>query len=120
MDYFEKTTLEGIRKDRENQAFLHRHYHIRFLVSTAAMIIVGIFIFMNQGKMPENPEPTQNDLEISARLATAEGRKTSITEMHSTAKIISESTYGKDIITMFEVGDAHSFCVFEPTDTGYW
>ncbi|MCI5678450.1 MAG: hypothetical protein MR278_00440 [Bacteroidales bacterium] len=120
MDFFEKPDLEQIRKDRENKAYLRNHYHTRFLIGTTAMVIVGIMCFLNQGKAPEKPEPTQHDLEIAESLATTEGREAFIAEKYSNAKIISESTFGKDIITVFEVGDEHSFCVFEATDTGYW
>lgn len=120
MDFYEKPDLENIRKDRENRAYLHHRYHTRFLVCTAAMIVVSILCFLNQGKMPEKPEPTQHDLEIAAELATVDGREASIAEKYSDAKIISESTFGKDAITVFEVGDEHSFCIFEATDTGYW
>lgn len=120
MDFFEKPDLEQIRKDRENRAYLRNHYHTRFLVGTAAMVIVGILCFLTQGKTPEKPEPTQHDLEIAETLATTEGREASIAKMYPDAKIIAEKDIGSNIISVFEVGEQHSFCVFESTETGYW
>ncbi len=120
MDFFEKPDLEQIRKDRENRAYLRNHYHTRFLIGTAAMVIVGILCFLTQGKTPEKPEPTQHDLEIAETLATTEGREASIAKMYPDAKIIAEKDIGSNIISVFEVGEQHSFCVFESTETGYW
>lgn len=120
MDFFEKPDLEQIRKDRENRAYLRNHYHTRFLVGTAAMVIVGILCFLTQGKTPKKPEPTQHDLEIAETLATTEGREASIAKMYPDAKIIAEKDIGSNIISVFEVGEQHSFCVFESTETGYW
>lgn len=120
MDFYEKPDLENIRKDRENRAYLHNRYHARFLVSTIAMILVGIVLFLNQGKMTEKPEPTQHDLEIAENLTTIEGREFSIAKEYDGAKIIAEKTFGNDIISVFEVDAQHSFCVFEATEDGYW
>lgn len=120
MDFYEKPDLENIRKDRENRAYLHNHYHARFLVSTIAMILVGIVLFLNQGKMTEKPEPTQHDLEIAETLTTLEGREAAVDEKYDGAKITKERTYGKDIISVFEVDYMYSFCVFESIEDGYW
>lgn len=120
MDFYEKPNLENIRKDRENRAYLHNSYRLRFLVGTIGMILVILICFLNQEKAPEKPVPSQQDYEVAATLLTAEGREAAIEKKYDGAKIISESTFGKDIISVFEVGYMHSFCVFESTENGYW
>ena len=120
MDFYEKPDLENIRKDRENRAYLHNHYHTRFLVGTVAMILVFVICMINEHKPAEKPISSQQDHEIAATLLTIEGRETAIDEKYDGAKIIAESTYEKDIISVFEVGYLYSFCVFEALEDGYW
>ena len=120
MNFYEKPNLENIRKDRGYRAHLHNYYHSRFLVGTVAMILVIIICFFNSQKEPEIARPSSHDYEIANTLITIEGREVAINERYDTAKIIAESTFGKDIITVFEVGYMHSFCVFETLENGYW
>ena len=120
MDFYEKPDLENIRKDRENHAYLQNRYHTRFLVGTVAMLLVLAICFFNSQKAPEKPEPSSHDYEVAHTLTTIEGREAAIGEKYDTAKIIAESTFGDDIISVFEVGYMYSFCVFESLENGYW
>ena len=120
MDFYEKPDLENIRKDKDNRTYLHNYYHTRFLVGTVAMILVIIICFFNSSKEPEIATPSSHDYEIAHTLTTIEGRETILDEKYDNAKIIKESTYGKDIISIFEVDYMYSFCVFEAIEDGYW
>ena len=120
MDFYEKPDLENIRKDRENRAYLHNYYHLRFLTGTIGMILVIAICFFNARKVPEIPSPSPHDYEIAHTLTTIEGRETAVDEKYDGAKIIRERTYGKDIISVFEVDYMYSFCVFEALEDGYW
>ena len=120
MDFYKNPNLENMQKDRENRAYLHYGYRLKFLIGTIAMILVFIICMKNESKMPEQPTPTPHDYEIAQTLNTLEGRETVIGQKYYTAKIISESTYGTDIISIFEVDNMRSFYVFEPIENGYW
>ena len=74
----------------------------------------------SDSKKSEIPQPSSSDFAIASTLTTLEGREAAIGEKYDTAKIIAESTFGNDIISIFEVGYMHSFCVFETLEDGYW
>ena len=120
MDFYQKPDLETIKKDRENRAYLQNRYHTRFLVGTVAMLLVIMNIVFSNEKTAEKNTPSQNDLRIAATLTTIETRENTINEKYDGAKITRERTCGKDIVSVFEVDDMYSFCVFEAIEEGYW
>lgn len=120
MKQYEKTDLEAVKKDRENRAYYHNRYQSRFLVGTIAMVLVILMYGFPSFSRTEKLEPSQNDIVIAKTLTTIEGREAAIDEKYDGAKITRERTYGKDIISVFEVDDMYSFCVFEAIEDGYW
>lgn len=120
MDFYEKPDLENIRKDRENQAWLHNRYKSRFLVGTIAMVLFGAHLFFSNHQSIKVPQPTQQDIESAATLTSLEGREDIISEKHDGAKIIAERVFDKDIISVFELDNMYSFAVFESLKSGYW
>ena len=120
MNFSEKPNLEEIREKKAIHAYEYIKYRGRFLTSTIAGILV-ILYFLANGYFPtKRPEPTPNDIVIAKNLTTLEGREAAIDEKYDGANITKESTYGKDIISVFETDDMHSFCIFEAIEDGYW
>lgn len=111
-----KEILEEIDLQKEMKQRYFRKYIRKFTLIGFA-IIVGI---ASQVRKESLTTPSQDDIAISATLTTIEGRESAIAETYDGAKITRESTYGKDIISIFEVEDTYSFCVFEALEGGYW
>ncbi|MBR5793969.1 MAG: hypothetical protein IKY28_04810 [Anaerotignum sp.] len=111
-----KEILEEIELQKEIKQSYIRKY-IRKFVLFGFAIIIGI---ASQARKEDLTTPSQDDIALSTALTTIEGREDAISEKYSGAEITRERTYGKDIITVFEVGDQYSFCVFEAMEDGYW
>ena len=111
-----KEILEEIELQKEIKQSYIRKY-IRKFVLFGFAIIIGI---ASQARKEDLTTPSQDDIAISTTLTTIEGRETAIAEKYNGAEITRERTYGKDIISVFEVGDQYSFCVFEAVEDGYW
>ena len=97
------------------QSYL-RKYIFKFVILVLALIIGVTY----RGKKADFPTPSSDDIAMAGALATIEGREAAINEKYNGAKITKERTYGKDIISVFEVDDMYSFCVFEAMENGYW
>ena len=108
--------LEEIELQKEIKQSYIRKY-IRKFVLLGFAIIIGI---ASQARKEELTTPSQDDIAISTTLTTLEGRENAIAKKYNGAEITRERTYGKDIISVFEVGDQYSFCVFEALEDGYW
>ena len=104
-----KEILEEIELQKEIKQSYIRKY-IRKFVLFGFAIIIGI---ASQARKEDLTTASQDDLAISTTLTTLEGRESAIAEKYNGAEITRERTYGKDIISVFEVGDQYSFCVFE-------
>ena len=111
-----KETIEQIELQKEMKQRYIRKYIRKFLLLGFA-IIVGI---ASQARKEALTTPSQDDIAVAATITTLEDRETAINETYEGAKVIRERTYGKDIISVFEIGDTYSFCVFEALDDGYW
>ena len=111
-----KEILEEIELQKEIKQSYIRKY-IRKFVLLGFAIIVGI---TSQAKKESISTPSQNDIAIASKITTLEDREAIINETYDGAKITRERTYGKDIISVFEVDDTYSFCVFEALEDGYW
>ena len=108
--------LEEIELQKEIKQSYIRKY-IRKFVLLGFAIIIGI---TSQTRKEELTTPSQDDIAVSTTLTTLKGRENVIAEKYNGAEITRERTYGKDIISVFEVGDQYSFCVFESIENGYW
>ncbi|WP_458406699.1 hypothetical protein [Anaerotignum sp.] len=112
------------REDMLEQKQIRNHMYHRYLARFAGATAVAAILFLTNmsscGKESKIPAPSQHNIEIAETLLTVEGRETAIDEKYDGAKIIAEKTYGNDIISVFEVGYMHSFCVFESIEDGYW
>ena len=111
-----KEILEEIELQKEIKQSYIRKY-IRKFVLFGFAIIIGI---ASQARKEDLTTPSKDDIAISTTLATLEGRETAIAQKYNGAEITRERTYGKDIISVFEVGDQYSFSVFEAIEDGYW
>lgn len=111
-----KEILEEIELQKEIKQSYIRKY-IRKFVLLGFAIIIGI---ASQARKEALTTPSKDDIAISTTLTTLEGREAAIAEKYNGAEITRERTYGKDIISIFEVGDQYSFCVFEALEDGYW
>ena len=111
---------EEIIQQREIRNKMYARYRGRFIASTFVIILALLFSQFIHKKAPNIAQPTQHDIEIAEDLTTIDGRETAIDKKYDTAKIIAERTYGKDIISVFEVDYMYSFCVFEALEDGYW
>lgn len=109
-----------IIEQRQTRNWMYHRYLTKFAGATAIALILFLSHVFSGSKDPETPAPSQNDIAIATTLTTFEGRESAIDEKYDTAKIITERTYGKDIISVFEVGYMYSFCVFESIEDGYW
>lgn len=109
-----------IIEQRQTRNWMYNRYLTRFAGATAIAVILFLSHAFSGSKTPKIPTPSPKDYEIAHTMTTIEGRETAIDEKYDTAKIIAERTYGKDIISVFEVGYMYSFCVFESTKDGYW
>ena len=117
MKFFDrKEILEEIELQKEIKQSYIRKY-IRKFVLFGFAIIIGI---ASQARKEDLTTPSQDDIAFSTTLTTLEGREAAIAEKYNSAEITRERTYGKDIISVFEVGDQYSFCVFEAIEDGYW
>ena len=112
------------RKEIIEQKQIRYHMYHRYLSRFAGATAIAVILFLSHvfsgSKAPETPAPSQNDIAIATTLTTLEGRESAIEKKYDTASIIAERTYGKDIISVFEVGYMYSFCVFEAMEDGYW
>ena len=111
---------EEILQQREIRNKMYARYRGRFIASTFVIILALLSSQFIHKKAPNIAQPTQHDIEIAEDLTTIDGRETAIDKKYDTAKIIAERTYGKDIISVFEVDYMYSFCVFEALENGYW
>ncbi|WP_405725549.1 hypothetical protein [Anaerotignum sp.] len=111
---------EEILRQREIRKEMLTRYRSRFIASTFVIILALLSSQLIHKKTPDIPQPTQHDIKIAKELTTIEGREAAIDKKYDTAKIIAERTYGKDIISVFEVDYLYSFCVFEALENGYW
>ena len=111
---------EEILEQRQIRNHMYNRYLTRFVGTTAIAIVLFLSHVFSSGKTTEIPTPSPEDYEIAHTLTTIEGRETILDEKYDNAKIIKESTYGKDIISVFEVDYMYSFCVFEAIEDGYW
>ena len=111
---------EEILQQREIRNEMYARYRGRFIASTLVIILALLSSQFIHKKAPDIVQPTQHDIEIAKDLTTIDGRETAINKKYDTAKIIAERTYGKDIISVFEVDYMYSFCVFESIENGYW
>lgn len=111
-----KEVLEEIEIQKELKQSYLRKYIFKFAILALALII-GV---TSRGKKTDFPTPSSDDIAMAGALATIEGRESAIDKTYGGAKITRERTYGKDIISVFEVDDMYSFCVFESIDEGYW
>ena len=111
---------EEILQQREIRNEMYARYRGRFIASTLVIILALLSSQFIHKKAPDIVQPTQHDIEIAKDLTTIDGRETAIDKKYDTAKIIAERTYGKDIISVFEVDYMYSFCVFESIENGYW
>ncbi len=113
---------EEYQKQRAAQVQMHNRHTGNFILITILAIVLFFsnMIYKKLSEKPEQPSPSQHDLEIAETLTTTEGRKALLSETYSNVEITGETTFGKDIITVFSVGGNHSFCVFEAIDEGYW
>ena len=111
---------EEILEQRQIRNHMYNRYLTRFVGTTAIAIVLFLSHVFSSGKTTEIPTPSPEDYEITHTLTTIEGRETILAEKYDNAKIIKESTYGKDIISIFEVDYMYSFCVFEVLEDGYW
>ena len=108
--------LEEIELQKEIKQSYIRKYIRKFVLLGFAIIIA----IASQARKEDLTTPSQDDIAVSTTLTTLEGRENAIAEKHNGAEITRERTYGKDIISVFEVGDQYSFCVFESIENGYW
>ena len=104
---------EEILQQREIRNEMYARYRGRFIASTLVIILALLSSQFIHKKAPDIAQPTQHDIEIAKDLTTIDGRESAIDKKYDTAKIIAERTYGKDIISIFEVDYMYSFCVFE-------
>jgi hypothetical protein len=111
---------EEILQQREIRNEMYARYRGRFIASTIVIILAILSSQFIHKKVPDIAQPTQHDIEIAEELTTLDGRETAIDKKYNSAKIIAERTYGKDIISVFEVDYMYSFCVFEALEDGYW
>ena len=111
---------EEILQQREIRNEMYARYRGRFIASTLVIILALLSSQFIHKKAPDIAQPTQHDIEIAKDLTTIDGRENAIDKKYDTAKIIAERTYGKDIISVFEVDYMYSFCVFEALENGYW
>ena len=111
---------EEILEQRQIRNHMYNRHLTRFVGTTAIAIVLFLSHVFSGSKTPEIPTPSPEDYEIAHTLTTTEGRETALDEKYDIAKIIKESTYGKDIISVFEVDYMYSFCVFESIENGYW
>ena len=111
---------EEILQQREIRNEMYTRYRGRFIASTLVIILALLSSQFIHKKAPDIAQPTQHDIEIAEDLTTIDGRETAIDKKYDGAKIIRERTYGKDIISVFEVDYMYSFCVFEALEDGYW
>ena len=111
---------EEILQQREIRNEMYARYRGRFIASTLVIILALLSSQFIHKKAPDIAQPTQHDIEIAKDLTTIDGRESAIDKKYDTAKIIAERTYGKDIISIFEVDYMYSFCVFEVLEDGYW
>lgn len=109
-----------ILEQRQIRNHMYNRYLTRFVGTTAIAIVLFLSHVFSSGKTTEIPTLSPEDYEIAHTLTTIEGRETILDEKYDNAKIIKESTYGKDIISVFEVDYMYSFCVFEAIEDGYW
>lgn len=111
-----KEVLEEIEIQKELKQSYLRKYIFKFAILVLALIIGVTY----RGKKADFPTPSSDDIAMAGDLTTIEGREAAIAEKYNGVKITRERTYGKDIISVFEVGDQYSFCVFEAIGDGYW
>ena len=111
-----KEVLEEIEIQKELKQSYLRKYIFKFAILVLALIIGVTY----RGKKADFPTPSSDDIAMAGDLTTIEGREAAIAEKYNGVKITRERTYGKDIISIFEVGDQYSFCVFEAIGDGYW
>ena len=109
-----------ILQQREIRNEMYARYRGRFIASTIVIILAILSSQFIHKKAPDIAQPTQHDIEIAEEMTTIDGRETAIDKKYDGAKIIRERTYGKDIISVFEVDYMYSFCVFEALEDGYW
>lgn len=111
---------EEILEQRQIRKEMYTRHLTKFAGTTAIAVILFLSHVFSDSKNTEIPQPSTSDHEISETLTTLEGREFIIDEKYDGAKIIAEKPYGKDIISVFEVGYMYSFCVFEAIENGYW
>ena len=111
---------EEILEQRQIRKEMYTRHLTRFAGTTAIAVILFLSHVFSDSKNTEIPQPSPSDHKISETLTTLEGREFIIDEKYDGAKIIAEKPYGKDIISVFEVGYMYSFCVFEAIENGYW
>lgn len=111
-----KEILEEIELQKEIKQSYIRKYIRKFVF----LVFIFIAITAAQARKEDLTTPSQNDIAMSTTLTTIDGRESAIAEKYDGAEISRERTYGKDIISVFEVDDTYSFCVFEAMEGGYW
>lgn len=110
-----KEVLEEIEIQKEMKQSYLRKYIFKFAILILALII-GV---TSCGKKPDFPTPSSDDIAIASTLTTTKSREAAINEKYNGTKITKERPYGKDIISVFEVDDMYSFCVFEAMENGH-
>lgn len=109
-----------IIEQRQTRNWMYNRYLTKFAGATAIAVILFLSHAFSGSDAPKSPTPSSKDCETAHTLATVEDRESAIDKKYDSAKIIAERTYGKDIISVFEVGYMYSFCVFEAMEDGYW
>ena len=107
-------------EEQEIRKELKHSYLMKYIRKILLLVLVLIVGVTSRGKKDNFPTPSQDDIAIAEILVTVEGRENALDEKYDGAKITKERTYGKDIISVFEVGYMYSFCVFEAIENGYW
>lgn len=111
-----KEILEEIELQKELKQRHIRKYIRKFVF----LVFACIAVMVAQARKEALTTPSQEDIAISTTLTTIEGRESAIAQKYDGAEITRERTYGKDIISVFEVDDAYGFCVFQAVEGGYW